>query len=309
MPIRTSGGVFNDQMLTGSLSHYVVCGADFSGAVNSYGQPVPGSAAEIIFNRIESGAYVNIMNPNEFNLSFALEEGRSVWTEESLTAMIQSLGPDVGVDHIDCTVCVCSRVPYVWSCGTGVESFLDLSDTPDSYAGAAGYVVTVNPGETGLIFSPAPAGSNAFAFLASPSQPTISAIGADTLTLIAGTNMTITTDALLKTVTFDATGGGTGSNDYIPVPAGTALAISQKYFVTSAGTVTLPALDGLSVPGQSVTITKKVGITVLVDVGDPTDEINTDVGSTDQIEFDATQELVFVVSSSNDWELQIGSVL
>ena len=106
MPIRTHGGVFNDQMLTGSLSHYVVCGADFSGAINSFGQPVPFSAAEIIFNRIESGAYVNIMNPNSCNLSFALEEDRSIWNEVTLTAMIQSLGPDVGVDHVDCTVCV-----------------------------------------------------------------------------------------------------------------------------------------------------------------------------------------------------------
>ncbi len=305
MPIRTSGGVFNDQMLTGSLSHYVVCGADFSGAVNSYGQPVPFSAAEIIFNKIEAGAYVNIMNPNELNLSFALEEGRSIWDEASLTAMIQALGPDVGVDHVDCTVCICTRVPYVWDCGTGVESFLDLTDTPDSYAGAAGYVVTVNPGETGLIFTPATA-SNAFAFVASPTQPTLTAVGSDTLTILAGTNVVITTNSLTNELTINST--ASGSNDYIPVPAGTSLAISQKYYVTSAGTVTLPALGLGNTPGQSVTITKKVGITVFVDVGDVSDEINTDLGSTDEIEFDSTQELVFVVSSDNDWELQIGSV-
>jgi len=33
-------------------------------------------------------------------------------------------------------------------------SFLDLTDTPDSYAGAAGYQVVVNGTETGLIFEP-----------------------------------------------------------------------------------------------------------------------------------------------------------
>ncbi len=254
---RTSGGVFNDQMLTGSLSHYVVNGADFSGAVNSYGQPVPFSAAEIIFNRIESGAYVNIMNPNELNLSFALEEDRSVWNEASLTVMIQSLGTDVGVDHVDCSVCVCTRVPYIWDSGGGAESFLDLDDTPDSYAGAAGYIVTVNPGETGLIFTPAAA----------------------------------------------------TSNDYIPISAGSALSISQKYYITTGGIVTLPSLTIANTPGQSVTITKKVGITVFVNVGDISDQINTDIGTTDSIEFDSTQELIFIIDDSNNWELQIGSVL
>lgn len=34
-----------------------------------------------------------------------------------------------------------------------VEAFTELSDTPDDYAGQAGRVVTVNPGETGLQFS------------------------------------------------------------------------------------------------------------------------------------------------------------
>jgi hypothetical protein len=307
MPIRTSGGVFNDQMLTGSLSHYVVCGANFSGAINSFGQPVPFSAAEIIFNKIEAGAYVNIMNPNECNLSFALEEDRSIWNEASLTAMIQSLGPDVGVDHVDCTVCVCTRVPYVWACGTGVDTFLELLDTPNTYAGSAGYVVTVNPAETGLIFTPAGAGSNAFSFIASPAQPTISAVGSDTLTFVAGTNVVITTNAFAKTVTIDAT--ASGSNDYIPVPGGTALSISQKYFVTSNGIVTLPPLTGANTPGQSVTVTKLVGISaVFVDVGDVSDFINTDLGTTNSIEFDATQELVFVVSDANNWELQIGSI-
>src|SRR5574337_1733936 len=99
MPVRQSGGVFDEQVLTGSLSHWVVCGADFSGAINSFGQPVPGSAAEIIFVDISKSAYINIMNPNECNLSFALEEGRSTWDEISLTAMVQSLGTDVGTDH------------------------------------------------------------------------------------------------------------------------------------------------------------------------------------------------------------------
>jgi hypothetical protein len=38
----------------------------------------------------------------------------------------------------------------------GVESFLELSDTPNSYAGAAGQLVVVNALETGLEFQPEP---------------------------------------------------------------------------------------------------------------------------------------------------------
>lgn len=306
MPIRTTGGVFDEQVLTGSLAHYVVCGANFSGAINSYGQPVPYSAAEIIFTKISEGAYINIMNPNECNLSFALEAGRSIWDEISLTAMIQSLGPDVGTDHVDCSVCNVKRVPYIWGCSDGAESFLDLTDTPDSYAGAAGLHVAVNATEDGLIFVPASAGANAFSFVASPAQPTITATGSDTLTLIAGTNMVITLDNTLKTATFDATGSAT--EEYIPIPGGTNLLINKKYFVTSAGTVTLPSLTGANTPGQVVTVAKKVGITVMINVGDISDLIDTDLGTTDSIEFDATQECIFIVSDANTWNLQIGSV-
>lgn len=305
MPVRQSGGVFDEQVLTGSLSHWVVCGADFSGAINSFGQPVPGSAAEIIFVNISESAYINIMNPNDCNLSFALEEGRSTWDEISLTQMVQSLGTDVGVDHINCAVCTVKRVPYIWGCDMGAESFLDLTDTPDSYAGAAGYVVTVNPGETGLIFTPATA-SNAFAFVASPTQPTIPAVGSDTLTLIAGTNMVITTNALLKTVTFDATGGGSGL--YIPVPPATALLPDTRYYVTSSGAVTLPLGTGTLTAGTFVKVTKKPGDTIFINaIG--ADDISTDLGNDTSIEFDATQECVFIFDGTSSWDLQIGSVL
>lgn len=305
MPLRTSGGVFDEQVLTGSLAHYVICGADFSGAINSYGQAVPFSAAEIIFTKISEGAYINIMNPNECNLSFALEEGRSVWDEISLTAMVQGLGTDVGVDHINCTLCTVKRVPYVWGCSTGgVDTFLELLDTPNSYAGAANYVVTVNPTETGLIFSPIGIVSNAFSFVASPSQPTISASGNDTLTLIAGTNMVITTDSLLKTVTFDATGG---SGLYIPVPPATALLPDTRYYVTSSGTVTLPLGTGTLTAGTFVKVTKKPGDTVFINSVGP-DDIATDLGNDTSIEFDATQECVFIFDGTSTWDLQIGSV-
>ena len=304
MPVRTTGGVFDEQVLTGSLSHYVICGANFSGAINSYGQPVPYSAAEIIFTKISEGAYINIMNPNEYNLSFALEAGRSVWDEISLTTMVQSLGSNVGADHIDWSTCTVKQVPYIWGCGSSATSFLELTDTPDTYSGAANYVVTVNPSETGLIFTPVGITSNAFSFVSVPTQPTITALGSDTLTIIPGSNIIITTNALAKSVTINSTAG----TDYIPVPPGTALAFSTKYFVTSSGTVTLPLGTGSGrQAGTSVIVTKPVSSIVFVNsVGG--DIISTDLGNDTSIEFDATQECIFVFNGISVWNLQIGSV-
>lgn len=318
MPIRTNGGVFDQQVLTGSLSHWVVCGADFSGAINLYGQAVPFSAAEIIFNHIEDSATINIMNPNDQNLSFALEEGRSTWNEITLTAMIQALGSDVGVDHIDCSVCIVKRVPYVWGCGLTPESFLDLTDTPDSYAGAANYVVTVNPTGTGLIFTPIGITSNSYSFVEVSGQPTLTATGSDTLTFIDGDNITITTDALANSVTINSTGGGT--TDYIPVPAGTLLDFSKRYFVTgpfpvapaALAFVTLPLGTGSGKPaGTSIRIAKPTDafgpISLLVNA-QGADSIATDLGATDAVEFDATQEIILVFDGTSIWHLQIGSV-
>ena len=306
MPIRTNGGVFDQQVLTGSLSHWVICGADFSGAINSYGKPIPGSAAEIIFKNIEEGATINIMNPNDCNLSFALEEGRSIWDEISLTIMVQSLGADVGIDHIDCSICTVKRVPYIWGCGTGnATTFLELTDTPDTYTGAANYVVTVNPSETGLIFTPVGITSNAFSFVDVPAQPSIIALGSDTLTIIPGSNIIITTNALTKSVTINSTGG----TDYIPVPPGTVLNFSTKYFVTSSGIVTLPTGTGSGkTAGTSVIVTKPTASVIYIN-STGADIIATDLGNTNSIEFDATQECIFIFDGISTWNLQIGSVL
>jgi len=308
MPVRTNGGVFDEQMLTGSLRHFVLEGADFSGAVNQYGQPVPFSAAEIIFTNISRFGYIDIMNPNQYNLSFALEINRSDWDGPSITEMVRSLGNDVGSDHVDCSVCTCTEVPYIWDLGGGpsVTSFLQLSDTPSTYAGAAGYVVTVNPSATGLIFTPN-TGGNSFAHVASPTQPTINAGPGDTLTFIAGTNTSITTNAGSKSVTINSLAV---PNGYIPVPASTTLQIGKKYFVTSAGAVTLPALTGSGVAnGSAVVVTKVAGQpnpTVFVNVGNVSDVISTDLGTTNSLEMDASVEAIFIVNGTT-WNLQIGS--
>ena len=314
---RTNGGVFNEQMLTGSLRHFVLEGADFSGAVNQFGQPVPFSAAEIIFTNISRFGYINIMNPNQYNLSFALEINRSDWDGPSITAMVRSLGNDVGTDHVDCSVCTCTEVPYIWDLGGGggVTSFLQLSDVPHTYAGAAGYVVTVNPTETGLIFTPAPSG-NSFSHVAVPTQPTINAGPNDTLTFLPGSNVVLTTNATTKSVTINSTAGV----DYVPVPSGTMLNFSTKYFVTGPFPVSPAPLAFVTLPlgtgsgraaGTSVVIAKPadgVGpISLLVNT-QGLDIINTDIGTTNSVEFDATQEIILVFDGVSTWNLQIGSV-
>lgn len=44
MPIRVNGGVYTDQTLTGSLTHYLLLGADFSNGISDK-SPISGSAA------------------------------------------------------------------------------------------------------------------------------------------------------------------------------------------------------------------------------------------------------------------------
>jgi len=308
MPVRTNGGVFNDQMLTGSLRHFVLESADFSGAVNEYGQAVPFSAAEIIFTNISRFGYINIMNPNQYNISFALEGTRSDLSAADITALVRSLGNDVGVDHVDCSNLTCTEVPYIFAVGGsgGATTFLQLTDTPNTYAGSANYVVTVNPSATGLIFTPNTGGTtNAFAHVAVPSQPTINAGLDDTLTLVAGANISLTTNAGAKSVTINSTGG---SNTFTNVAPGGALQAGQKYFITGAGTVILPPTTGLPA-GSSITVSKAAGNptpTVFVNVGTPTDIILTDLGSTDSLEMDSSEAALFVLNG-NTWHLQIGS--
>lgn len=315
MVTRVNGGVFDDQMVTGHMRHFVIEGADFSGAVDQYGQPVPGSAADIIFNNISQEGFIDIMNPNQYNISFALEIERSNWDGPSLTQMVQSLGTNVGVDHINCAVCVVTEVPYIWDLGSGgVTQFIQLSDVPNTYVGSANYVVQVNPSATGLIFVPYT--PDAFSYIAVPSQPTITAGVSDILTFIPGANITITTNASLKTVTINSTAG----TDYIPVPSGTTLSFSLRYFVTGPfptspsplAFVTLPLGTGSGKPaGTSVIITKpadNLGQVSLLINTQGSDIINTDLGTTNSVEFDATQEVIFVFDGVHTWNLQIGSV-
>lgn len=100
MPLRVNGGVYTDQTLTGSLTHYLLLGADFSNGISDK-SPISGSAAEEIAKVISQKSTIAIFSPYEIGISFALETNRSGWTESSLEEEIRKLGTAVGFDRVD----------------------------------------------------------------------------------------------------------------------------------------------------------------------------------------------------------------
>lgn len=234
MAIRVNGGVFADQVLTGDLTHYRVLGADFSGAYSDgtysipngagpgipfvipLGEPVPNSAAEEILIMIETKATIVIMNPDVdgCGLHFAIENTDNGWVSAlEIEFAIQSLGSDVGVDHVDCIPCNVEIVPYLLGdpCAVCSSTFLDLEDTPAEYTGAAGMCVAVNAAGDALEFVACGGGGSGEANTAS-NLGTGDGIFAQKLgvdlqfkSLVAGTNVTLTSSA--TEITIDATGG------------------------------------------------------------------------------------------------------
>jgi hypothetical protein len=170
MPERVNGGVFNDQVLTGSLKHFRIVGANFQGAVGPTGQPISGSAAEIILTKIAQKATVVIMDPlsDPSGMSFALETNRADWSQEELQTMINSLGT-IGVDQVNVSNVTVQQVPYnlIENNGSGGSTtFIGLTDTPNTYAGQGNRLVSVNATANGLTFiTPPPAGATTFTAL------------------------------------------------------------------------------------------------------------------------------------------------
>lgn len=293
MPERVNGGVFNQQVITGSQRYFVIEGADFSGAFAN-GQPVAFSSAEIIFNLIGTTSYINIMNPYSNGISFALEINRSNWDADSLQVAIQSLGTDVGVDHVNCSVCTVIEVPFNFQYlagGGGSTAFIDLTDVtvpslPNGY-------VQWDP--TGTVLE----------YTTTIPYSAIINVPPSVTKIIAGTNISISPTSGVGDVTINATAA---SDNYIPVPPGASLLQNKKYFVTSSGTVFLPNFLGLSI-GDSVIVTKSPPNTSVVYVvsANGANSILTDIGDSDSIEIDATAESLFIYNGAA-WALQIGSI-
>jgi len=340
MPDRVNGGVFNQQVITGSQRYFVIQGADFSGAFAN-GQPVAFSSAEIIFNMISVTSYINIMNPYSNGISFALEINRSNWDAGSLQTAIQALGTDVGVDHVDCSVCTVQEVPFDFQylgSGGGSSAFIDLTDVtvpavPHGYVlwNSTGTVLEYSPTIPFSSLSGVPSLVNKI--IAGPNIVVSPASGTGTVTISAsgaGSGMITVEDEgipLGAADTLNFTGSGVSSSisgntvtvnipspsagynvNYIPVPPGTNLLVNKRYYVTSTGTVFLPNFTGVTL-GTSVAVTKatpNANSVLVVSVNGPS-SISTDIGSTDTIEIDATVESLFIYDGTA-WSLQIGSV-
>jgi hypothetical protein len=102
-------------------------------------------------------------------------------------------------------------------------SFLDLTDTPASYAGSANYMVTVNPGETGLTFTPVP-------------DPVATAQSVERIILLA---QVLNANAVTSTANFVGYGGALGANGTLAfgaIASGSVMGATARRTITSAGT-------------------------------------------------------------------------
>jgi hypothetical protein len=126
---------------------------------------------------------------------------------------------------------------------------------PSSFVGDTTYTLPVD-GSSAQVLQTNGAGTlswstrNAFSRIAVAGQTTVEAESAsDTLTLFAGTNVTITTDATTDSVTISASGGGGGGSSYSVVENFSSTAYTlvladagkyKRYTNTVATTVTVP---------------------------------------------------------------------
>ena len=131
---------------------------------------------------------------------------------QDIVGAMFSAGLDIGIisSYDDAS----GQIQLAVSGGGGASTFLDLTDTPTIFDGSAGKFLKVNSGETALEFTTAPTGEanqNAFTNVAVSGQTTVEADDTeDTLTFVAGSNMTITTNASGDSITFASSGGGGG---------------------------------------------------------------------------------------------------
>ena len=104
------------------------------------------------------------------------------------------------------------------------------------------------------------AASDSFATIAVAGQSSVVADSAtDTLTLVAGSNITITTDAATDTITITATGGGSTSDSFATIAvAGQSSVVADS----STDTLTLVAGTGISIATNATTDTVTITNTV-----------------------------------------------
>ena len=168
-------------------------------SVNGAGGDITGIATE---------AYVNTQVGNE--------ESARITADTALETRIETNETDIAGLQTDLDALTTSDIPEgsnLYHTDARVDSriaaadLLDLADTPATY-GTAGQVLATNSSEDGTewvtVSSGGGGGSDSFNTIVVSGQASVVADGGnDTLTLIAGANISITTDAVNDRVTFD----------------------------------------------------------------------------------------------------------
>lgn len=194
MPNRVNGGVINAQMLTGSLYHYSLVGADLSGAVDLNGKPVLNSAADVIATLISVQATIAILHPSANGMSFALETTRADWDAARLQSAIRQLGDNVGVDRINLEHIVVFSNDYEFN---GGKTMNVISASSVQAVPGVAYLADVDTTLTLPDYSDIPIGSSVTVLknahvesvlvVSTDSQPIITSSGTDTQLIIDST--------------------------------------------------------------------------------------------------------------------------
>jgi protein-disulfide isomerase-like protein with CxxC motif len=170
-------------------------------------------------------------------------------------------------------------------------------------AAGTGMSITTNAGTDTLTITNNDRGSsqNIFKNIAVAGQSTVVAdSNNDTLTLIAGSNVTITTDAVNDTITINSTGGGGGASGtvtYVDVVGGTGISTTGGP-VTTTGTITVTNTD----PGSAQNIFKNVAVSGQSDiVADSNNDTLTVAGGTGiSLTTNATTDTLTITNSAPD---------
>jgi hypothetical protein len=136
---------------------------------------------------------------------------------------------------------------------------------------------------------------NIFKNIAVAGQSTVIAdVNNDTLTLAAGTNVTITTDATTDTITINSTAGGSGTVTSVDLTAGSGISVSGGP-ITTSGSITVNNTDkgsdqnifkNVAVAGQSTVVADTNNDTLTLVAG--TNITITTDATTDSVTIDAT---------------------
>jgi hypothetical protein len=147
--------------------------------------------------------------------------------------------------------------PSVLSFGTVAVSgqsdvVADTAADTLTLAAGSGITITTNATTDTITITNSGTASNAFETIAVSGQSDVVAdSGTDTLTLVAGTNMTITTDAETNTITFASSGGGSTNSFETIAVSGQSDVVADS----STDTLTLAAGSGITITTNATTDT------------------------------------------------------